>query len=150
MEEDKLRDVFADMVVLKNPQRAGFFKDLRLPSFMRDWIVMKFSDDDGEIDTDRVQKYIKRYVPSKEDFEYMKFQLTNGERVTILARIRVSVDIKSGNTMFEMPDFGDMKSGAGGVIEKSVVEKWQVRRGGLAGRPCGTLRNPAVSHLRFC
>ena len=125
MEEDKLRDVFADMVVLKNPQRAGFFKDLRLPSFMRDWIVMKFSDDDGEIDTDRVQKYIKRYVPSKEDFEYMKFQLTNGEPVTILARIRVSVDIKSGNTMFEMPDFGDMKSGAGGVIEKSVVEKWQ-------------------------
>lgn len=125
MEEDKLRDVFADMVVLKNPQRAGFFKDLRLPSFMRDWIVMKFSDDDGEIDTDRVQKYIKRYVPSKEDFEYMKFQLTNGEPVTILTRIRVSVDIKSGNTMFEMPDFGDMKSGAGGVIEKSVVEKWQ-------------------------
>ena len=45
---------------------------------------MKFSDDDGEIDTDRVQKYIKRYVPSKEDFEYMKFQLTNGEPVTIL------------------------------------------------------------------
>ena len=40
MVEEKLRDVFADMVVLKNPQRAGFFKDLKMPSFMRDWIVM--------------------------------------------------------------------------------------------------------------
>lgn len=125
MEENKLREVFADMVVLKSPQRAGFFKDLRMPSFMRDWIVMKFSDDEGDINPERVQNYIKRYVPSKDDFELMKFQLTAGETMTILTRIRVSVDIKTGNTMFEMPDFGDIKSGAGGVIEKQVVEKWQ-------------------------
>lgn len=125
MEEKKLRKVFADMVVLKSPQRAGFFKDLRMPSFMRDWIVMKFSDDEGEIEPTRVQNYIKRYVPSKDDFELMKFQLTAGETMTILTRIRVSVDIKTGNTMFEMPDFGDIKSGAGGIIDKQVVEKWQ-------------------------
>ena len=123
--EDKLREVFADMVVLKNPQRAGFFKDMNLPSFMRDWVVMKFSDDDGSIDQERVQNYVKRYVPSKDDFEQMKFQLTMGETVNILTRIRVSVDIKTGETMFDMPDFGDIKSGAGGIIEKQVVEKWQ-------------------------
>ena len=125
MVEEKLRDVFADMVVLKNPQRAGFFKDLKMPSFMRDWIVMKFSDDDGNVDLDRVSHYIKRYVPSKDDFERMKFQLTNGETVVILTKIRVSVDIKTGDTLFEMPDFGDIKSGAGGIVEKQVVEKWQ-------------------------
>lgn len=123
--EEKLKEIFADMIVLKNPQRAGFFKDLKMPSFMRDWIVMKFSDDDGEIDPERVQNYVKRYVPSKEDFEQMKFQLTNGETVKILTRIRVSVDIKTGETLFEMPSFGDVKSGAGGVIEKHVVEQWQ-------------------------
>ena len=125
MSEEKLREAFADMVVLKNPQRAGFFKDLKMPSFMRDWIVMKFSDDEGNVDRDRITNYIKKYVPGKDDFEQMKFQLTNGETVIILARIRVSVDIKSGDTLFEMPDFGDYKSGAGGVIEKRVVEKWQ-------------------------
>lgn len=123
--EEKVKEIFADMIVLKNPQRAGFFKDLKMPSFMRDWIVMKFSDDDGEIDPERVQNYVKRYVPSKEDFEQMKFQLTNGETVKILTRIRVSVDIKTGETLFEMPSFGDVKSGAGGVIEKHVVEQWQ-------------------------
>ncbi len=125
MSEEKLREAFADMVVLKNPQRAGFFKDLKMPSFMRDWIVMKFSDDEGNVDQDRITNYIKKYVPGKDDFEQMKFQLTNGETVIILARIRVSVDIKSGDTLFEMPDFGDTKSGAGGIIEKCVVEKWQ-------------------------
>lgn len=125
MSEERLREVFADMVVLKNPQRAGFFKDLKMPSFMRDWIVMKFSDDEGNVDKERIINYIKKYVPGKDDFEQMKFHLTNGETVIILARIRVSVDIKSGDTLFEMPDFGDTKSGAGGVIEKRVVEKWQ-------------------------
>ena len=30
MSEEKLREAFADMVVLKNPQRAGFFKDLKM------------------------------------------------------------------------------------------------------------------------
>ena len=125
MEEEKLRDIFADMVVLKSPQRAGFFKDLKMPSFMRDWIVMKFSDDEGEVDQTRVANYIKRYVPSKDDFEQMKFQLTSGDTIIILAKIRVSVDIKTGDTLFEMPDFGDAKSGAGGIVEKQVVEKWQ-------------------------
>lgn len=125
MEEEKLREVFADMIVLKNPQCTGFFKDLKMPSFMRDWVVMKFSDDDGSIDQDRVQNYVKRYVPSKDDFEQLKFQLTNGETIKILTRIRVSVDIKTGDTLFEMPDFGDVKSGAGGVVEKEVVEQWQ-------------------------
>lgn len=125
MAEEKLKEVFADMVVLKSPQRTGFFSGLSMPSFMRDWIVMKFSDDEGNIDHERVQNYIKKYVPSKEDFEQMKFQLVNGETINILARIRVSVDIKTGDTLFEMPDFGDTKSGAGGIIKKQVVEKWQ-------------------------
>ena len=125
MAEDKIRSVFADMVVLKSPQRTGFFSDLSMPSFMRDWIVMKFSDEDGNIDHERVQNYIKKYVPSKDDFEQMKFHLVNGETIKILAKIRVAVDIKTGDTLFEMPDFGDVKSGAGGIINRQVVETWQ-------------------------
>lgn len=31
MLEDKVRDVFADMVVLKNPERTEFFSNLSLP-----------------------------------------------------------------------------------------------------------------------
>ena len=60
MLEDKVRDVFADMVVLKNPERTEFFSNLSLPSYMRDWLVMKFSDDDGIIDYDSVLRYIRQ------------------------------------------------------------------------------------------
>ena len=50
MLEDKVREIFADMVVLKDPQRSEYFSNLSIPSYMRDWLVMKFSDDNGTID----------------------------------------------------------------------------------------------------
>ena len=125
MLEDKIREIFADMVVLKDPQRSEFFSNLSIPSYMRDWIVMKFSDEDGEIDYDSVHRYIKRNIPSRDDFEQYKFQMVNGEVVQFLARVRVSVDVKTGKTMFEMPDFGGARGGASGVVAPDVVEKYQ-------------------------
>lgn len=125
MQGSKTRDVFPDMVVLKNPKRTQFFSDLSLPSYMRDWLVMKFSDENGDVDINRIDKYIKEYIPSREDFEQIKFRLINGEAVRFLARIRVSVDIKKGQTTFEMPDFGGSRAGASGIVENSVADKWQ-------------------------
>lgn len=121
----KMRDVFADMVVLKNPERAEFFKNLSLPSYMRDWLVMKFSDESGNIDYDNVLKYIRQYIPNREDYEQFKFAMINGETVRFLARIRVSVDIKTGKTLFELPDFGGAKAGAFGEVTNDVVNKWK-------------------------
>ena len=125
MLEDKIKEVFADMVVLKDPQRSQYFSNLSIPSYMRDWLVMKFSDDDGAVDYDSVRRYIKRYIPSRDDFEQYKFQMVNGEMVQFLARVRVSVDVKSGKTMFELPDFGGSRGGAAGVVAFDVAEKWQ-------------------------
>lgn len=125
MLEDKLRDVFADMMVLKDPQRSEYFSNLSIPSYMRDWLVMKFSDDEGAIDYDSVRRYIKRYIPSHDDFEQYKFQMVNGETVQFLARVRVSVDVKTGNTMFELPDFGGARGGASGIVAYEVADEWQ-------------------------
>ena len=125
MLEDKVREIFADMVVLKDPQRSEYFSNLSIPSYMRDWLVMKFSDDNGTIDYESVGRYIKRYIPSREDFEQYKFQMVNGDTVQFLARVRVSVDVKTGKTVFELPDFGGSRGGAGGVVAYDVAEKWQ-------------------------
>lgn len=63
MLENKIREVFADMVVLKDPKRSGFFSKLSIPSYMRDRLVMRFSDEDGAIDNDAVKRYINKYIP---------------------------------------------------------------------------------------
>lgn len=34
MLEEKVREVFADMVVLKDPQRSEYFSNLSIPSYM--------------------------------------------------------------------------------------------------------------------
>lgn len=125
MLENKIREVFADMVVLKDPQRSEYFSNLSIPSYMRDWLVMKFSDDDGQIDYDSVHRYIKKYIPSREDFEQYKFQMVNGETVQFLARVRVSVNVKTGKTIFELPDFGGSRGGAAGVVARNIAEEWQ-------------------------
>lgn len=125
MLEDKIRDIFADMVVLKDPQRSEYFSNLSIPSYMRDWLVMKFSDENGVIDYDSVRRYIKRYIPNREDFEQYKFQMVNGDSVQFLARVRVSVDVKTGKTVFELPDFGGARGGASGVVAYDVAEEWQ-------------------------
>jgi ATP-dependent Lon protease len=51
--------------------------------------------------------------------------MINGESVRFLARIRVGVDVKSGKTLFELPDFVGIKTGAGGEVANDVVSRWQ-------------------------
>lgn len=125
MLEQKIREVFSDMIVLKKPQRTEFFSNLSLPSYMRDWLVMKFSDDDGTIDEESVRSYIRQYIPSKDSYEQIKYELAGGNYVKFLSRIDVSVDIKKGETIFELPDFGGKKSDRSGIVSKETVEKWK-------------------------
>lgn len=51
--------------------------------------------------------------------------MVNGETVRFLARIRVNVDIKTGKTLFELPDFGGTRSGASGEVANDVVSRWK-------------------------
>ena len=51
--------------------------------------------------------------------------MVNGETVRFLARVRVAVDIKTGKTMFELPDFGGAKAGASGEVTNEVVSRWK-------------------------
>ena len=125
MSDAKIREVFSDMIVLKNPKRSEFFNNLSLPSYMRDWLVMKFSDDEGNVDYSLVSRYIKQYIPGREDYEGFKYDMINGDTVRFLARIRLSVDIETGKTLFELPDFGGARAGAGGEVADEVVMRWK-------------------------
>ena len=45
--QEKLRECFDEMVVYKDLQKSNFFSALSLPSFLRDWLLKKFGDDEG-------------------------------------------------------------------------------------------------------
>ncbi len=124
MSEEKTRTAFSDMVVLKNPQRAGFFFDLKLPSYMRDWIVMKFSDSKGEIDYDNVTAYMNKFVPTKEDYEKIKYNLKLGAVIKMLARVNLKVNLKKNIVEFEILGFGGKSNDAAGIVTDEVLERY--------------------------
>lgn len=124
MLEDKVRSAFSDMVVLKDPKRSEFFSNLSIPSYMRDWLVMKFSDAQGNIDYDSVLDYTKKFIPDREAFQVIKYNLMCGERSKFLARVRLNVNLKKGVVEFELPDFGGGRGGASGIVSDEVLEQY--------------------------
>ena len=94
---EKLRDCFDEMVVYKDLKKTNFFSALSLPSFMRDWLLKKFEDDDGNFDKDDMARFIKKYIPKKDDWNAIKNRIiVEGEIVKFLAKVAINIDIRTG------------------------------------------------------
>ena len=104
---ERFRDAFDEMVVFKDLKRSNFIASFKLPSFMRDWVLKRFQDEDGEIDVDSAASFIREFIPKKDDWKsIMDRVVTRQERVKFLAKISVNIDIKTQEVSFELPDFG--------------------------------------------
>jgi len=104
---EKLRNCFDEMVVYKDLKKNNFLSSLSLPSFMRDWLLKKFEDENGHFETDNLVQFVRTYLPRKDDWTSIKNRIIiEGERVKFLAKISVDIDIKTGEVSFALPDFG--------------------------------------------
>ena len=87
---NRLKDAFDTMVVFKDLQQNNFISSFNLPSFMRDYVVKNFQDDDGEVDVDSASDFIRTYIPKKEDWKNLKNRIiNNSETIKILAKVCV-------------------------------------------------------------
>lgn len=124
--QEKLKQYFSDMLVYKSADNGKFFSALSLPSFMRDWLVMRFSDDQGAIVKEEVSSYVKKVIPKKEQWEYLKFEMTrNFQTVKFLTKIEIDIDITTRTAYFSLPDFGVPKKKGEAVADWDVVEAHQ-------------------------
>ena len=118
---EKLRNCFDEMVVYKDLKKSNFFSALNLPSFMRDWLLKKFEDENGHFDPDELVRFVRTYLPRKDDWISIKNQVVvEHERVKFLAKVSVDIDIKTGEVSFALPDFG--LSSKDTIIEDFVWE----------------------------
>ena len=62
---ERLRACFDEMVVYKDLKKTNFFSALSLPSFMRDWLLKKFEDEEGNFDKDDLTRFVKKYINCK-------------------------------------------------------------------------------------
>ena len=121
---DKLKHYFLDMLVFKSPGQDKFFSTLSLPSFMRDWLLMKFADKDGIINKEEVANYVKKVIPKKEQWELIKHDMTRSmQSVRFLAKVKVEIDISSNKAYFTLPDFGVPKKKSEAVVDWNITDK---------------------------
>lgn len=50
----------------------SFLKTLKLPSFLRDWVLKQFEDDNGKFDVEDLLSFVNTYMPRKEDWLSIK------------------------------------------------------------------------------
>lgn len=78
----KLRRHFSEMVVYKDLKNSNFFSALSLPSFMRDWLLQRFEDEEGVFDMEELSNFIKKFIPKKADWTLVKSKIVkDNERV---------------------------------------------------------------------
>lgn len=104
---EKLREQFDEMVVYKDLKEMSFLKTLKLPSFLRDWVLKKFQDEEGNFDTDELLDFVNTYMPRKEEWNSIKNRIITGyEHVKLLTRITIDISVKTGEVSFSLPEFG--------------------------------------------
>ncbi len=104
---DKLREYFDEMVVYKDLGESNCFRSLSLPSFLRDWLLKMFEDDEGQFDVDELTNFVSSYIPSKSEWISIKNRIVyEGERVKLLTRIAVDINITTHDITFSLPNFG--------------------------------------------
>lgn len=105
--EEKLKRYFDEMVVYKDLKESNCFKDLKLPSFLRDWLLKMFEDEDGNFDVEQMTNFVKANIPSKTEWIGIKNRIiVENERVKILTRISIDINISTQEVTFSLPDFG--------------------------------------------
>ena len=95
--DDKVRNVFGEFAIDKGlVHRMGISGDDRhVPSYVMDWIITHKSRSSSSTGTleQQVQDFIQAHLPAKGDKERVKFKLSQGETLTLLDAISVTVKL---------------------------------------------------------
>ena len=101
----KICEYFPDESVLKIKSRYNAFSSRNLPSFIKDWLIKKYTSSDGSLDVDGLISFMDNHIPSKDESILVKLK-TQKEPIKILSRFNIQVDLKNDLFKFEIPDHG--------------------------------------------
>ena len=122
--EEKLKKVFGNMLVYKSSEKTKFFSALSIPSFMRDWLVMRFSDSEGNFNEAEVLNYVRRTIPKKDQWNGFLVDMLHGNKsVRFLTKVKIDFDAKRKQALFSLPIFDVPSHKGDAVVEWSVIEK---------------------------
>jgi len=129
--DEKIKLSFPDESVIKTPQNYSVFVGKNLPSFIKDYLVKKYTDSYGNLDRDGVLKFLANHIPGK-DNDLKNRLRTYREQVTVLTRFIVETDLKNDRMLFSIPDLG-IKSNEGRIPEHVAKKNKELKDGEIWG-----------------
>lgn len=129
--DEKIKNSFPDESVYKIPARYTIFSGKNLPSFIKDWLIRKFTDEKGELDSTGLLAFLDKHIPHKNSDIKNRIR-TYGEEITILARFIVETDILKNVLRFSIPDLG-IKSNEGRIPDYVAKKYRELKEGEMWG-----------------
>jgi ATP-dependent Lon protease len=126
MLDAKIRETFPGESVYKAPEMYSLFTGKNLPSFIKDWLVSRFTDEDGLLDKDDLQIFLTSHIPHTNS--QLKGDLFDGQSVTLLSRVIIEPDVKAGILRFSIPDIGIKLNE--GEVPPHIAKKFPELKGG--------------------
>lgn len=102
--DEKIKALFPNESVYKNPAFYNVFNGRNLPSFMKDWMIKCFTE--GEyFDRDGCLLFLDEKIPPK-GTNLRQQLLRNSSPLQILSRLIIQTDLMNGKMEFSIPDLG--------------------------------------------
>lgn len=100
---NKIKTHFSSMAIYKNPsQTNSLFVGRNLPSFVKDFVLKKYINENGQVDSVSLTNFLNTVIPQRN----IKDDLGQGATVTVLTRFIVYIDLVKGIRRFGIPDMG--------------------------------------------
>ena len=119
--DNLIKKYFPDESVCKSSERTQIFHGMPIPSFIKDWLIKRYTNSNGTLDKTRMIKFMNSHMPQKSDDLKRRLQ-TDREEVQILCRMIIETDIKKDIMRFSIPDLGIKTSE--GRIPTYVAKKY--------------------------
>ncbi len=126
MLDKKIKKYFKNECVYKTTKNYSVFGGKNIPSFIKDWLVRKYSDEFGNVDSKAINNFLKKHMPT--DDKTIKKEIWEGEDKKILARLIIEPDIKKDLLKFSIPDIGIKFNET--RIEKYIAKKHKELKSG--------------------
>ncbi len=104
--EQKALDVFSEIVINKSFVHKAGFGSRAIPTYVREWIISHYLDDDTElteISRHKIASFVQKFVPDKSQKETIKNQLFEQMEVQFLDNFSIYVNLEKGDRYLNIP-----------------------------------------------
>ena len=116
----KIKTVFGQATVYKNPDNNEGFIGRNLPSFVKDYLLATHINLDGSLRRETLVEFLDKHIPVNHNA--IRARLMQGEVLTLLTRFEVSTNLAGNKTQFQIPEMGIKNNDT--LIPQHIVDEY--------------------------